>query len=197
MLLCAVALVIGEAVAGVLGVEFDEEAVAVDFGQHTGGGDGKAGGVSLDDSLLRAIPMDGVAAVDKEEIGEKVVGSGGDLLDGTAHSFKRGAADVDAVDGFNIDGGDGPGYCDGADFNIELDAFFFGEFLRVGEAMQAAALGKDNRGGDDRAEERAAAHFVEAGDALCTLLTSGFFKRPAANICHALSIESKTPSREG
>ena len=69
MLFCAVAFVAGEAVAGVLGVEFDEQPVAVNLGEHAGGGNGEAGGVALDDGLLRAIPVDGVAAVDQQVVG--------------------------------------------------------------------------------------------------------------------------------
>jgi hypothetical protein len=43
--------------------------------------------------------------------------------------------------------------------------------------LQAAAFGKDDCGGDYRAEERAAAYFVEAGDAEGAASARGFFQR--------------------
>ena len=45
----AVALVEGEAVAGMLSVHLDHQAVAADLGQHTRGRDTRRGGVSTDD----------------------------------------------------------------------------------------------------------------------------------------------------
>jgi hypothetical protein len=61
--------VLGEAVAGKLEVQLDEQAVAVDFGQDTGGGDGEADCVAVDDGLLGAGPVNGVAAVDEKVVG--------------------------------------------------------------------------------------------------------------------------------
>ena len=80
--------------------------------------------VALDDGLLRAGPVDGVAAVDEQEIG-----ADGELLDGQAHGQQRGLANIDAVDGFGIDGGDGPGHGVAADFAVEPGALLRGEFL--------------------------------------------------------------------
>src|ERR1035438_7006763 len=47
-----------------LAVKLDQEAVAVYFGQDTGGGDGEADCVAVGDGLLEAGPVNGVAAVD-------------------------------------------------------------------------------------------------------------------------------------
>ena len=187
MLGAAVALVAGQAVAGELAVELDQQAVAVDFGEDAGGGDGEAAGVALNDGLLRAGIVDGVAAVDEE-----IVGGEGELLDGEAHGEERGLADVDAVDGCGVDGGDGEGYGFEADFGVEFVALLFGELLRVREAGDAAAFGQDDCGGDYRAEEGAAAYFVEAGDLEEAAFASGVFERESADggAGHASSIWS-------
>ena len=185
VLRAAVALVAGEAVAGILAVQLDEEPVAVDFRQDACCRDGEAAGVALDDGLLWAGPVDLIAAVDEE-----IVGGEGELLDGEAHGEERGLADVDAVDGCGVDGGDGEGYGFQADFGIELVALLFGELLGVGEAGEAAAFGQDDCGGYDGAEERAAANFVQAGDLEKAGLASGVFQRDSADggAGHGISI---------
>jgi hypothetical protein len=93
-------------------VQLHQQPVAVHLGQHAGGGNGEAGGVALDDGLLRAVPVDGVAAVDEQEVGAER-----QLLDGAAHGQQRGLADVDAVDGLRIDRRNGPGNGVGANLH--------------------------------------------------------------------------------
>jgi hypothetical protein len=61
----AIAFVAGEAVAGIDGIQLDQQAVAIDLGKHAGGGDGEAFGVAFDDGLLRAGPVDAVEAVNQ------------------------------------------------------------------------------------------------------------------------------------
>ena len=160
----------------------------MDFCQHACRRDGEAAGVALNDGLLRARPVDCVEAVDEE-----VVGGESELLDGEAHGEERGLADVDAVDGFSVDGGDGEGYGFCADFGVELVALLFGELLGVGEAGEAAALGQDDGGGYDGAEERAAAYFVQAGDLQKTAFACGVFQRESADggAGHSLSIKNQ------
>lgn len=106
------------------------------------------------------------------------------------HGQQRGLADVDAVDGFGIDGGDGKGHGVGADLGLKLEAFFLGEFFGVVEAREVTGFGKNDRGGDHRAEERTAAHFVETGDAQGAAAARGLFQLPSASErkSHAMSI---------
>ena len=172
----AVALVAGESVAGKLAVELDQQAVAIDLGDDTGGGDGEAGGVAVDDGLLGTGPVDGVATVDEEEVGAE-----GELFNGLAHGEERGLADVDAVDGRCIHRSNGPGDGFEANLRLELIALIFREQFRVGQATEAATLGKDDCCGDYWAEEGTAAYFVEAGDAEGAVAAGGFLKRKAAS----------------
>ena len=60
--------------------EFHQQAVAIDLGEHRGGGNREAGAVALDDGLLLAIPSDGAVAVDQQE-----VRTDRQLVDGAAH----------------------------------------------------------------------------------------------------------------
>jgi hypothetical protein len=77
------------------------------------------------------------------------------LLDGAAHGFERCLANVDAVDGFGVHFGNGPGNGVRANLDVERVALLFREFFRVGQAGQMAASGKNDCGGDDRPKERA------------------------------------------
>ena len=76
---------LGEAVAGILPVQFDKQAVAVHLGQHARRGYRQARRVALNHGLLRARPVDGVEAVD-----EQVVRRERELLDGQPHGQQRG-----------------------------------------------------------------------------------------------------------
>ena len=60
----------------------------------------------------------------------------------------------------------------------------------VGEAGEAAGFGEDDRGGDNGAEERAAADFVEAGNAQKASAAGGFFEGIAATGRHGDSIST-------
>ena len=73
----AVAFVLGEAIAGELGVEGEAEAVAGYFGEDGGAGDEEAARVAFDEGVVG----DG-EALDGEAVDEGVVGEGGEGLDG-------------------------------------------------------------------------------------------------------------------
>ncbi len=89
----AVALVAGEAVAGVNAVEGDHDPVAHHLGDHRGGGDGEGTGVALDQGLLRHAERHRHVAVDQQEIGGNV-----QPADRPLHAAQGGLQDVDPVD---------------------------------------------------------------------------------------------------
>jgi len=100
-------------------------------------------------------------------VDEEVVGRDGEGADGGEHGEARGLIDVDAVDGGSVDLGDGDGQRGRADEAVERFALEVGELLGVFEAGAGEivyALGQDDGGGDDRAEETSAADLVDAGD---------------------------------
>lgn len=106
-----VAFVFGESIAGKLAIKIDHEAVARDFGDDAGGGDGITAGVAIDEGSLGMFECADVGAVD-----QSVFGAGGELGERFVHGFERGAQDVDAVDSF-----------DGNDGDAELDFGMRGE----------------------------------------------------------------------
>ena len=108
-----VALVRGEAIAGLRGVEPREEAVAVDLGDDGCGGDGERERVAVDEAGLRA------GMVEPHGVDEGVVGGDGERTDGGEHGEARGLVDVDAVDGGGVDLCDGDGESGGADEAVE------------------------------------------------------------------------------
>ena len=165
-----VALVAGEAVLRELLVELAAERVAVDLGDDGGGGDGEAERVAVEEPGLLA------GIVDVERVDDEVVGGDGELLAGEAHGEARGLVDVDAVDGLGVDGDDGEGEGHLADLAVELLAVLAVELLGVGEAHareDADLFRKDDGGGDDGAEERAAADLVDAGDGAEAVVAEG------------------------
>ena len=184
-----VAFVLGEAVAGKLAVQLAQA-----------GGRGGPWPVRMAAAMEKLVASPWMTAccgqsqsmVSRPSMSRKS-GLRGKLLDGETHGQQRCVADVDAVDGFGVNGGDGPGDGVGANLNVELVALFFGELLGVGEALAMEAGREDYRCGDDRPEERAAAHLVEAGNAQGAAAARGLFQRPSANrgYGHEFSIERR------
>jgi hypothetical protein len=114
----SVALMAGEAVAGVLLVELLHPAVAVGFGEDGGRGDGVRKGVAVDEGLL------GEGKVDGGGVYEQVVGGAGKGFNGPTHGKPGSLEDVDGIDFGGGGGGHRPG--EGALFDQELEALPFG-----------------------------------------------------------------------
>jgi len=95
-----VALVLGEAVARVGGVQRDHAAVPRDLGEDRGSGDAVAPLVSLHEGPLRERGADGDAAVDRDEGRASVRCRGAleGLGEGALHGPEGGLEDVDPVD---------------------------------------------------------------------------------------------------
>ena len=66
----SIAFMLGETVLGVLLIEVDHDAVAGDFGEDAGGGDGEAAGISFNFVLGGAGESGYGQAVDQGEVGE-------------------------------------------------------------------------------------------------------------------------------
>jgi len=104
--------------------------------------------------------------------------------DGGEHGEARGLVDVDAVDGGGVDLGDGDGECGGTDEAVERFAARGCELFGVAEAGAGERVelrGQNDGGGDDGAEERAAAHLVYAGDRAEAAEAQGLFVRVGAD----------------
>lgn len=145
-----VSLVRGEAVAGMLGIERAEEAVAMDLGDDGGGGYGQGERVAMDELGL------GAGVVEPHGVNEEVVGGKREVADGGEHGKARGLVDVDVVDGGRVDLGDGDGQGRGANKTVEGFTLEMGELLGVLEArvcQRGNLLRQNDSGGDDRAEE--------------------------------------------
>ena len=74
--------------------------------------------------------------------------------------------DVDAVDLEGVGRGDGPGHGALANPRGQYLAAFGIELLAIAQAADGAIGRENDGGGEDRAEQRAAAHLIDAGDAL-------------------------------
>lgn len=168
-----VAFVIPEAVLGIFFVQFGHEAVARDFGEDAGGGDGKTFGVAIDQGGLGMERGKDVRAVD-----QGMVWCGRELQERLVHGTQAGLEDIDGIDDLDIHGGDGPGNEWRLGEEIE-EAFpiLFGELLGIVEPLQLSGEAIDNpggreanHGGHNRAGERAPAGFIGTRHAGTTAL---------------------------
>ena len=87
----AVALVLGKAVAGVQGVQFQHLTVTRHLGDNAGGGDGIGQGVPMDDAPFLARQSQAGQGVDQKHIGGRALG-------GPAHGHFRGLQNIVSVD---------------------------------------------------------------------------------------------------
>src|SRR5260221_3406409 len=99
----AVAFVLGESVAGEIGVEFIEERIAVSFSKNGGCGDGNAARVPFDKGFL----FD--ENVELHGVDQEIVGNDGKLLERGGHGLAAGLIDVPGIDAGGINFGNGPG----------------------------------------------------------------------------------------
>jgi len=173
-----VALVLGQAILRVDDVPFFHAGVAVGFGEDRRGGDGDAAGVAVDEGLL--LDED----VELHGVEEEIVGSDGEQLEGGGHGLAAGLVDIPSIDALGVDFGNGPGDGVFADARGQLGATIGREFFGVVEADDAALGIEDYGSGDYRAEEGAAAGFVEAGDAHPALLACGALEAGTALTSH-------------
>ena len=173
-----VAFVASQAVRRIDGVPFEHARVAMRLGQDGSGGDGDAAGVSVDQRFLldEDIELDGVE--------QEIIGQNRELVERGGHGLAAGLINIPGVDALGVDFGDGPGERVFANAWSQLSATLGDKFFGVVEADDAA-LGIQNDGsGDHRAEQRAAARFIEAGDARPAQFAGGAFETGATETSH-------------
>src|SRR5271170_4610221 len=149
----------GKPILRIDGVPFFHARIAVGFGEDGSCGNGNAASVTLDEGFLldKNIELHGVD--------EQIIRLDGELLQSRGHSLTACLVDIPGVDSLGIDFCDGPREGMLVDTHGKLRAAFSGKFFRVIEADNAALGIENDRGGNDWAEERAAAGLIETGDA--------------------------------
>lgn len=178
MLGSAVTFMLGETVLRVQPVILFHTVISFYFRENGSGGDGSRAQVAVDESFLldREIEFDGVE--------QKVIRERVQLRDGGDHCLAAGLVDVPGINSAGVDFGDGPGQGVPANAFGEnetpLGIYFFG----IVEADDAAGGTEDNGSGNDRAEERTTASFVETSDAQPTVLSRFAFVTPRAEPFH-------------
>src|SRR4029077_1060453 len=154
----AVPLVGGETVGRVDGIPVAEHAVALDFGEDGGGGNGCGESVAVNDGAL------GKGAVEADRVNQQIIRGRRELENGIAHGDTRGLIDVDLIDARGVHGGDRPG--DGVLTNALGENFAALSGQELGVAQPADAVGTiENDGcGYDGAEQRPTTNFIHASD---------------------------------
>ena len=128
----AVTFVLGETVAGEIGVKFIEARIAVSLGEDGGGGDGNAARVSFDKGFLFDEDVE-LHGVDQE-----IVWNDGKLLKCRGHGLAAGLIDVPRIDAGGINFGDGPRERVFTNAESEFTAAFGRKFLGIVQADYAA-----------------------------------------------------------
>ena len=98
MELSAITFMLAEAILGKVGAEVTHDSVTCDFCDYTGGGNGKAQAVAIDNGGLRK----GKGNY-RQAVNQHVVGHAGERGDGAAHGFVRSTQNIDPVDFNGID----------------------------------------------------------------------------------------------
>lgn len=154
-----VALVDLPAVSGIVGGYGFHILVAMGFGEDRGGGDVAESAVAFDEGLPGDIGI-GFEAVAVDDNGFRAHGQ---AVESAVHRKDRCVEDVDSVDFFGFDAGNGP--CDGLLFNYgaeELSALF-GQLFGVVEQGVGEVGRQNDGGGKNGAGKTSAAGFVAAG----------------------------------
>ena len=155
-----IALVLGEAIAWMDGVELAHQAVARGLGEDRGGADGCLTCVTADDrTCWTGQGLGQAVAVDQGEGGRNRQRD-----QCTGHADQGCAEDIEAFDFIDIHGDHRPRQRACADARGEILALRFTEDFRIGEAGNGATRVEDDRGNDDGAGQRSATGFIDAGD---------------------------------
>src|SRR5580700_672250 len=182
-----VTLVAREAVLRVDNVPLFHARVAMSFGEDRSGGDRNAARVALDERLLfdRNVQLQGVD--------EQIIRLDRELFESGSHGLAAGLIDIPRVDALGIDFRNGPGESVFVNACGKFGAAFSGKFLRIVEAENAALGIENNRGSDHRAEESAAAGFIETGDAHPAKVSRRSLETGRAEAPHCAEILARRP----
>src|SRR5277367_6469068 len=154
-----VAFVARKAILRIDGVPFFHTRIAVGFGEDGSSGNGNATCITFDERLL----LD--ENIELHGIDKQIIRLNGELLQSSRHSLAAGLVDVPSVDSLGIDFCDGPGESVLVNAHGKFRAPLGGKFFRIIKADNATLGIKNDRGGNDWTEERAAAGLIETGDA--------------------------------
>jgi len=184
-----ITLVAGKAVLRVNGVPLFHATIPVGLGQDGGCGDRDAARIALDERLLfdENIELHGVD--------EQIIGLDRELCEGGGHGLAAGLIDVPGVDALGIDFRDSPGERVLADAHGKFRAPLGRKFFRVIEADNAAFGIENDRGRDDRTEQRAAAGFIETGNAHPAKLSRRSLETGRAETAHCAEILARRAGR--
>jgi hypothetical protein len=155
----AVAFVTRQAVLWINGVPLFHARIAMRFREDGGSGDGDTAGIAFNQGFL--LDQD----VEVHGVNEQVIGLNGELPESGSHGLARGLVNVPGVDALGVYFGDGPGESVFTDAGGELGTTVGGKSFRIVEADDAPLGIENHRGGNDRAKQRAASGFINAGDA--------------------------------
>jgi hypothetical protein len=184
-----VAFMAGKAVLRINGVPFFHARISVSFGEDGCSGNRNAASVTLDERLLldENIKLHGVD--------EQVIRLDGELLQSSGHSLAASLIDVPGIDALSIDFCDGPSESVLVNAHGKFGASLGRKFFRVIETNNAALGIENDRGGNDRAEERAAAGFIETGDAHPAKLSRLSLETGRAESVHCAEILARRAGR--
>jgi hypothetical protein len=182
-----VTLVAREAILRVDSVPLFHARVAMSFGEDRGGGDRYAACVALDERLLLDLN------IQLHGVDEQIIRLDGKLFESGSHGLAAGLIDIPGVDALGIDFRNGPGESVFVNACGKFGAAFSGEFLRIVEADNATLGIENNCGGDDGAEESAAAGFIETGDAHPAKLSRRSLETGRAEAAHCAEILARRP----
>jgi hypothetical protein len=154
-----VAFVLRKTVFRIFAVEVEHEAIAGNFRDDAGGGDGEAEGVAVNErGLLNRKRSNG------QSIDQHVIRSRSELNGGGTHGFVRGAEDVQLVDVAMSNDGDRTEYIGARDqLLVETPALEGRELFGIAQDVVVVVTGKDDCGGHDRSSEGTAPGFVDSG----------------------------------
>ena len=182
MIRCGVTFVASQAVLGINGVPFFHAGIAMGLREDRCSGDGNAARVALDERFL--LDQD----IQLHRVDEQIIRLDSELLQRGSHGLAAGLIDVPRVDALGIDFRDGPGNGMFANARGKFHAALCGKFFRIVEADNAPLGIENHRGGDDRAEERAAAGFIEPGNAHPAKLSRRSLETGRAEAAHCAEI---------
>lgn len=155
----AITFVAGKPVLRIDGVPFFHAGIAMGFREDGSGGDGNTARITFDKRPLLDEDIE-LHGIDKQ-----IIGLDGELLQSGGHGLATGLIDIPGVDALSIDFGNSPGQGVLTNAFSKFRAARGGKFFRIVEADNAALGIENDRGGDHRTEERAAAGFIETGNA--------------------------------
>ena len=164
----AVALVLREAVAGILRAEFDHRGVARRLREDRSRRDARLQRVAADDAGDPAVKRRRIVAVD-----QRVRGLHRQRLEGTSHGEEVRLPDVERVDLLDAGRAYAPGNRTLLDPRRQHVPAFLGQLLGVVEPVDPPLLVEDDRRRHDRSGQRAAARLVDAADNLNDVWASG------------------------